>query len=217
MENTPFLDTYTTIVTHNKTDIQIMQFSTQGAICAINGVAFLTNAVAAFYFSDYVAYMEEHEFTPLRWVDYVITMPSTMVLIATLCGIRDRFALSGMAGLMFAAMMCGPLAQYTRKYGHRIISQYQNTETTYTVYVTAAVFMTWSFSNIWVAYSTHDTASNHLTGIVVTTSILSYCIGFVPLLAIALDQTCIFEERLQNIIGIALRLPLTLLLLYIYI
>jgi len=137
MKDGDAVDTYLYRLEYNTSNVSAsspMSLNIKACTLFIVIVPLIASIYCVWLYEKYIESLEEDEYAPVRWIELIVTAPVTVVVLAVVAGIRDRYALMGMIGLMFAATLCEPLIQYTRKYGHRIYLQYQNTETTYTVW-----------------------------------------------------------------------------------
>jgi hypothetical protein len=196
----PSFDTYNLHVPRNGTAhvTNTMQFNVQAALCAVHAVTAISHLVCVIFEPLYVRSMDNYNSTPVRWTEYAISAPIMILVIAVLCGVRDRAALISIACIIDAVIFCGPLMQYLPSKALHIC-------------FVAFVFLTVAFAQIWVSYSAYDDAPDFVSAIIFTMSLLFYSFGFVPLSAIYLNKSIRYQELIQCILSLSSKVLLTVL------
>ena len=209
----PAFETYELIVPFNATAIgdpyvaKSMLFYVQAALCAIHAISAFAHVFTLLIFDAYMTCIRDSKTTPIRWTEYAVSAPLMIITIGVMCGIRDRYALVSLAGLIFAVILCGSLMQHIRRERANPLSL------TSAVCFVAFVLLVVAYVPIWVSYSNYD-APDFVTAIIFTMSISFASFGFVPVIAIVYGKSIRFEEFTFNKLSLTSKILLGMLLAF---
>jgi hypothetical protein len=204
------VDTYETVVGGNSTDDEIpvpdhlmsLKVGVLLVVYHVIGIAFHVALVTEGMDTWYATHVEENETTPHKWMMLAVSMPLNVVVVAAFAGVRDRMLLFVLVVLVCVVVLCGPVCQYTRRFGRTSYNQVHGTNLTQTTFVVAAAVLTSLLIPIWRALALNMTADN-VDALIVINSVMYYGYILVPVVCEFMNRVMMCEDTCVAIIHVA--------------